>query len=128
MRKAHLDFLAYVFNEDPPPFGECFGRTMVDKDYMPLGFALAWLRPEGATTIHAYYGHWLKQYPKDILRGMQPIMQRIREAGIYEVWAIADERVEGSRKLVEWFKGEPSGQIVENQGEYYKIDLRRSPI
>lgn len=117
-----------MFNETPPPFDKCIGRTMVDRDYMPLGFALAWLRDEGTVTIHAYYGPWLKVYPKDILRGMKPVMDRIREAGFFEVYAEAEPHTEGSRTLIEWFKGEPTGTYVPGGGEWYKIDLKRTPI
>lgn len=128
MRRAHLDFLGYVFGEEPPPFERCFGNTMVDIDYMPLGFCLAWLREEGSTTVHAYYGPWLKIYPKEILRSMHAMMDKVRAAGIGEVWAIADERVAGSDKLLAWFGGVPSGQIVAGQGEYWRVDLTRAPI
>lgn len=101
---------------------------MVDRDFLPLGFCLAWLRKEGTVTIHAYFGRWLQIYPKDVLRGMKPVMQRLRDAGIVHVWAVADEAVEGSTKLVDWFKGEPTEQIVPGQGRYWIIDLTRSPI
>jgi RimJ/RimL family protein N-acetyltransferase len=127
LRRAHLDFLGYVFGEAPPPVEECIGRTLVDRDFRPAGFCLAWLRPDDTVTIHAYFGDYLRRYPKDILRGMKPIMERIRQAGIVDVYAEADERFEGSRKLIEWFGGVPTGQRVEN-GEYYRIDMTRSPI
>lgn len=117
-----------MLNEEPPPIEQCVGKTMVDRDFLPLGFALLWLRPEGSVTVHAHYGPWLKIFPKDILRAMKGTMDEARAAGITEVWAIADERVPGSRKLVEWFCGEPSGQWVDGQGEYYKLDLTKSKI
>lgn len=116
-----------MFGEEPPPIEECIGRTMVDRDFLPVGFCLAWLRPTEAVTIHAFFGEYLKRWPKDILRGMKPIIERVRDAGITEVFAEADERFDGSRKLIEWFGGEPTGQWVEH-GEYYKIDLTRSPL
>lgn len=95
---------------------------------MPLGFALVWVRPEGSCTVHAHYGKWLRTFPKDILRAMKGTMDKCRAAGVTELWAVADERVEGSRTLVEWMRAEPSGQFVEGQGEYFKIDLTRTPI
>jgi hypothetical protein len=128
VRAAHLDFLGFIFDEEPPPIAECFGNTMVDRDFMPLGFALLWIRPEGSVTVHAHYGPWLRMYPKDILRAMKGTMDQARAVGITEVWAIADERVPGSRTLVAWFNGEPSGQRVEGQGEYYRLDLTKSKI
>lgn len=102
---------------------------MVDRDFMPLGFALAWLRPEGSVTIHAYYGEWLKTYPKDILRGMKVTMDRLREAGIDDIYAIADERVPGSDTLIKFFRGVPTGQYVpDGHGEYYHMRLSNMPI
>lgn len=101
---------------------------MVDRNFLPLGFCLAWLREEGTVTVHAYFGEYLRLFPKDILKGMKPVMDRIREAGVSDVWAIADERVPGSRRLIQWFGGVPSGQIVPGQGEYYRIDMLKTPI
>jgi hypothetical protein len=128
IRPAHLDFFAFVFGEAPPPWEECLGNTMVDEDFMPLGFCMAWRRENGTVTAHAYFGDWLRVYPKDILKGMRPVMQQIRDAGVTEIWAVADERVPGSDVLVKWFKGVPTGQIVPGQGEYYLMDITRSAI
>jgi hypothetical protein len=123
-----LEFFAFVFGEAPPPHAECVGNTMVDRDFMPLGFCIAWLRDNGTTTIHAYFGDWLRTFPKDILRGMKPTMQRLRDAGIVDVYAVAEESVPGSDKLIAWFKGVPTDQIVPGQGRYYRMNLNESPI
>lgn len=107
---------------------------MVDRDFILCGFALAWLRPRPSksdpllVTVHAYFGEYLKIYPKDILRGMKVTIDQLCEAGIYEVYATADERVPGSRTFCEWFRGVPTGQFVPGQGEYYRFDLSRSPV
>ncbi len=128
VRPEHLRFFAFVFGEEPPPHAECVGCTMVDRDFLPAGFCLAWIRDNGTVTVHGYFGKWLKVFPKDILRGMKPVMNRLREAGIEEVWAVADEAVPGSDKLVEWFRGVATDQIVPGQGRYYRINLKESPI
>lgn len=128
VRPAHLEFYAFVFGEDSPPWDECVGNTMVDRDFMPRGFCLAWFRENGTVTIHGYFGEWLKIYPKDILKGMRPVMQCLRKQGVQYVYAVADERVEGSDTLITWFRGEPIGQRVADQGEYYRVDLTRTPI
>ena len=129
VRPAHLEFFAFVFREDLPPIDEVIGNTMVDRlHYLPLGFALARLWPSGAVSIHAYFGQWLKQYPKDVLRGLKGTIDELRAMGIKDIHAVADENVEGSVTLVKWFKGEKTAQWVEGQGWYYKINLDRSPI
>jgi hypothetical protein len=128
VRKAHLDFFAFVFGEEAPPWDRCLGNTMVDENYMPKGFCLAWLRENGTVTAHAYFGEWLKIYPKDILKGMKPVMDRIREAGVKEIWAVADENVEGSDTLTKWLRAEKTEQFVPGQGYYWRIDMDRSPI
>lgn len=117
-----------MFGETPPEFGECHGNTMVDEDYFPRGFCLAWFRHNGTVTIHAYFGEYLRTFPKDILRGMKPTMNELREMGVTDVYAVADERVPGSEQLVRWFRGVPTDQWVDGQGRYWRIDLTRSPI
>lgn len=128
MRKAHLEFFAACFAEDIPPVEECFGRAMVDRWFIPVGFCMAWVRPGKPVTVHGHFGEWLKQYPKDILRGIKPVMDRLRANGITEVWALADERIQGSDTLCKWFGGVPSGQYVPGDGEYWRIDLTKSKI
>lgn len=129
VRQAHIDFFGYVVGESPPPVSECIGRTMVDREhYMPHGFCMAWPRENGAVTVHAYYGHFLRTYPKDILRGMKPTMDELRARGHRELWAIADENVPGSDLLVKWFKGKPTDQVVPGQGRYWTLNLDESPI
>ncbi len=128
MRPAHLEFFDFVFGEQGPPWDECFGNTMVDVDFMPVGFAIVWFRHNGTVTVHAYFGEYLKTYPKDILRGMQPTMQRLREIGVTDLYAVAHESVPGSDTLIKWFKGVPTDQSVEGQGRYYRMNLLESPI
>ena len=101
---------------------------MVDRDFMPVGFCIVWFRENGTATVHAYFGTWLQTYPKDILRGMRPTMQKLREIGVTDVYAVADESVPGSDKLVQWFKGVATDQVVPGQGRYYRMNLLESPI
>lgn len=128
VRKAHLDFFSFVFGEEVPPIEECVGNSMVDRWFIPVGFCMAWIRPEGTVTAHAYFGEWLKTYPKDILRGIKPVMDKLRKHGVSEIWAVADERVPGSDTLCKWLGGVPSGQVLPGEGEYWRIDLTKSKI
>lgn len=128
LRPAHLDLYAFVLGDEAPEFADCVGRTMVDRNFMPMGFCLAWFRKEGSITIHAYYGKWLKTFPKDILRGMKPVIDALRTAGVVDVYAVADVNVEGSDTLVKWFGGVPTGQIVPGQGEYYRVNILEGKI
>ena len=127
VRRAHLDFFGFVFGEEPPAFEACIGNTMVDRDFLPLGFCLAWMRETGAVTSHAYFGHWLRTYPKDILRGMKGTMDKIRSAGVSEVYAFAELGTPGSVELIKWFGGVETDQPAV-QGNWWRIDLTRSPI
>jgi len=129
VREAHLEFFAFAFQEELPPIDEVIGNTMVDRlHYLPLGFALARLWPSGAVSIHAYFGQWLKTYPKDVLRALKGTVDELRAMGIQDIHAVADESVPGSDTLLEWLGGEKTEQFVDGQGWYYKINLDRSRI
>lgn len=123
VRRAHLDYLAFSYGEEAVPFEEVIGRTMVDRSLIPLGFCLAWFRPEGTVTIHAHFGKWLRIFPTNIIRAMKETADDVRDCGVKEVWMIADQRIEGSTKLCEWVGAEKSDQYVEGQGWYWKLDL-----
>jgi hypothetical protein len=123
IRRAHLDYLAFSYGEDAVPISQCIGRTMVDRQLIPLGFSLAWFRPEGSVTIHAHFGKWLKIYPTYIIRAMRQTADEVRARGVKEVWMIADERIEGSDKMCAWVGAEKSDQYVDGNGWYWKLDL-----
>lgn len=127
VRESHLRFLGWAFAQEPPPIERVVGRTMVDRHYRPMGFCLADFEPSGVVTIHAHFGKWLRIYPSNILRGMKVTLDALRRAGVRDVYAVADTAVEGSDKLIRWFRGEPTGQVVE-LGPVYHIDLTRSPV
>lgn len=104
-----------------------FGAAMVDRHFIPLGMWLAYFEDDGTVSVHAYFGKWLRQYPKDILRHVSKFTARLREMGHNIVYAIADESVPGSDTLIEWFKGEKTGDRHE-YGPVYRIDLRKAKI
>lgn len=114
-------------NREAPEFDRVFGAALVDKYFVPLGLMLAYFEDDGTISVHAHFGKWLKQYPKDILRHVQKFMNVLRDQGHYIVYAIADESVEGSDVLIRWFNGEDTGKKHEF-GAVYKIDLRNTRI
>lgn len=105
---------------------------MVNADYVPLGFCLAYFEDDETVSIHGYFGDWLKIFPKDILRSMKDFTDRLREhAGVTECYAIADESVEGSVKLIEWVGGEYTGKDATDgpvRGPIYICDLSKTRI
>lgn len=127
VREAHLRFLGWAFAAEPPPIERVVGRTMVDREYRPIGFCLADFEPSGVVAIHAHFGQWLRVYPTNILRGMKVTIDALRRAGVKDVYAIADRGIDGSDTLIKWFGGEPTGQVVE-LGPVYRIELARSRV
>jgi hypothetical protein len=126
IRPAHLDFVAWAMGREAPDYARVFGAALVDKDFIPLGVALAYFEDE-CISLHASFGKWLKIYPKDILRHMSGFLQALRDKGHQIAYACADESVEGSTTLIEWLKGEPTGKR-HAFGEIYRIDLTRTKI
>ena len=126
LRRSHLDFVKAMTGRYPPDFERCVGKTMVDDLYRPLGFCFVAFEDDGVT-CHAYFGKWLRVWPKDILRGMKPVFDRLREMEEHFVFAVADEEVEGSDKLIHWFKGVKTDRRADT-GPIYLIDLRDTPI
>ena len=127
IRPAHLDFIAWVMGRKAPEIDRIYGQTMVSREFTPLGVALAYFEDDGTVSIHAYFGRWLRTYPKDILRSMQPFMQRLRDTGNKIVYAVADGTVDGSKTLIDWLGGEDTGRRHE-LGPIYRIDLTRTKI
>ena len=115
-----------MMGREPPPVADVEGLTMVDRDFIPLGFALFYFE-ENCISAHAYFGRWLRTYPKDILRAIGGFFQTQRERGVTNVLAIADESIEGSTTLIRWMRGTPINRRHEF-GEIYEIDLRRTLI
>lgn len=100
---------------------------MVDRYFMPLGFAMVEFTEEGSAIAHAHFGHWLHIYPKDILRQMRVFFDDVRKTGTTEMFACADESIDGSVTLIEWFKGELTGDRCP-EGPIYRIDLKETRI
>lgn len=119
--------LGFAYDREPPPIHQIHGNTMVDRDFLPLGFCFVWFEPSGVVSVHAHFGKWLRVFPKDILRGMKVTFEELRAMGVKELVAIADESIDGSVTLVKWFKGVATGQRGEF-GEIYTIDLAQTPI
>ena len=127
IRPVHLEFVAWVMGRDVTDISTLFGQTMVSRECIPLGVLLADFEPSGTVAVHAYFGRWLKMFPKDILREVGKFCQTLREEGHAIVYAVADESVEGSKTLIDWFGGEVTGRRHE-LGDIYRIDLNRAKI
>ncbi len=119
--------MAFVTGRTPPEFEACYGKAMVDDLFRPLGFCFAEFTDDGPVFCHAYFGNWLKVWPKDILRGMKPVLERLREMEEYFVFASADEDIEGSDVLIRWFKGVKTDKRCDT-GPIYLVDLRDTKI
>lgn len=127
VRQRHLELLGFAYGREPPPLDQIHGNTMVDREFLPLGFCFVWFEPDGTKSVHAHFGKWLRIYPKDILRGMKMTFDELRAMGCKTLVAIADESIDGSLTLVKWFKGAPTGRRGEF-GPIYTIDLERTPL
>lgn len=127
IRQAHLDMMAVAYGRDVPPITECLGRSMVDENFLPLGFAMAWFEPGGIVSIHAHFGKWLHIYPKDILRGIKVTLDELRALGVEDLYTVVDVAIPGAFTLVEWFKGEPTGYANEI-GPVYKMPLSKMKV
>jgi hypothetical protein len=127
VRRQHLELLGFAYGRVPPPLEEIHGNTMVDRHFMPLGFCFAWFEPSGTVSLHAHFGKWLRQFPKDVLRGMHGTANELRTGGVRFLHATADPSIEGSLRLVEWLKGVHTGQTGEF-GPVYLIDLHKTKI
>ncbi len=123
----HLELLGFAYGREPPPHSEILGNTMVDREFLPVGFCFAWFEPTGSVSVHAHFGKWLRIFPKDILRGMKVTIDQLRAVGVKEVYTMADESIDGSATLIRWFKGEPTGDRGEF-GPIFRVDLAKSPI
>lgn len=100
---------------------------MVDENFLPLGVVLVHFEPCGINKLHAHFGKWLRIYPKDILRGMAEVCNRLRQHEVYILHAIADEAVDGSDYLLKWLGAEPTGGR-DPVGPLYRLDLRKYKI
>jgi len=128
VREAHIDFIAASMGRTAPDFDRLAGNCMVNRDYLPLGFCLAYFADDDIVEGHAYFGNWLRIFPKDILRSMNGFMDQLRiNADVSILYAAADENIDGADTLLKWLKGEPTGKFNE-VGEIYEIDIRKSKI
>lgn len=126
VRPAHLDFIAWVMGRTAPDFDRIFGAAMVNRNFVPLGVALAYFEDE-CVSIHASFGKWLRIYPKDILRHMSKFCDALRAQGHTIVYAVADESIEGSDKLLEWLNAKKTDKKHEF-GPVYVVDLTKAKI
>lgn len=121
-----LEFVAHTYGRSLPfEMSDIVGRAMVSREtYTPVGFAFVWFEPSGVCSIQAHYGEYFRQYPKDVLASMAPTVRQVRDVGVNEIVAIADEDIPGADTLVLWMGGKPTGQRSEvPRGEIYTIDL-----
>lgn len=127
VRQAHLDYLVSIYGREHPEMDRVFGRTLVNRNYLPLGMALLYFAPEGHTEVHAHFGKWFRKYPKQVLDGMRPICRKAVKAGVKHAFAIADEAIDGSIDLVRWFEGEKTGErtVLPPVGDIYKLDFTK---
>lgn len=126
IRPAHLDFIAWVMGRQAPDFERIFGAALVNRNFIPLGVALAYFEDE-CVSIHAHFGKWLRVYPKDILRHMHKFCDALRAQGHTIVYAVADESIDGSDKLLEWLNAKKTDKKHEF-GFVYEIDLTKAKI
>ena len=127
LRPQHLRFMSAVYGRNVPAFEECEGRVLVDAEYLPLGVLLVHHESDDYHKLHAHFGRWLRQFPVPCLRSIKEVCDGLRGRGIFILHASADESVAGSTKLVEWLRGEPTGEH-DGTGPVYKISLHTTPI
>ena len=126
-----LEFVAHTYGRTLPfEMRDIVGRAMVSREtWRPVGFAFVWFEPCGVCSIQAHYGEYFRQYPKDVLASMAPTVRQVREVGVDEIMAIADEDIPGADTLVHWMQGKPTGKRSEvPRGEIYTIDLHSDRI
>lgn len=115
-----------------PEFDQIAGNAMVDRDFVPLGFCAAYFETDGTVTVHAYYGDWLKIFPKDILRSMHEFLEGLRRVEAFtEAYAIADETIDGTVKLLEWIGAEYTGKDMTEgkvRGPIYRLEIDKIRI
>ena len=127
IRPVHMEFVAWVMNRNAPDLSRVFGQTMVSREFTPLGLCLAYFEPDETVSIHAYFGRWLKRFPKDILREISGFCSTLRDEGHGVVYAVADESVDGSKTFIDWLGGTNTGRRHDT-GDIYRIDLNRAKI
>lgn len=106
-----LELAAFARNRQPPDLDRLLGNVMVDRrTYLPVGLAVLYFEASGVVSVHAAFGQYFRQYPKDILAGMAPVCQSAVTSGVKSLHAIADEDVPGSADLLVWLGGEKTGE------------------
>lgn len=106
-----LELAAYAIQREMPELHRCVGNALVDKaNYWPIGFAVCYYEPCGTVSVHAHFGDYFRTYPKDILAGMAPVCQLVKDSGVAALHAVADEDISGSIDLVRWMGGEKTGE------------------
>lgn len=126
IRPVHLDYIAWVMGRSAPDFERIFGAAMVNRNFIPLGVALAYFEDD-CISLHAHFGKWLRVYPKEILRHMSKFLDALRAQGHTTAYAVADESIEGSDKLLQWLNAEKTEKMHEF-GPVYVVDLTKAKI
>ena len=121
--------MAVAYDRHPPDFNRVKGRSMVDDNFIPLGFALAYFEPgpDGVVSIQAHFGKWFRKYPKDILRGLKVTIDELRDMGIKEVYSAVDTQIDGAFTLINWLGGVATGDQHE-VGPIYRLSLATMKI
>lgn len=128
LRPSHIEFFEAVSGKTAAPFEVCAGRTLVDRNFMPLGLLMCVFEDDGETIrLEGYFGKWWKLYPKDCMRSIHEFANHIRTLGVERCYAEADESIEGASKLLDWLRATPTGHRGE-LGPIYEIDMFRSRL
>lgn len=114
----HFDFFMRPDEADPIA-GRAMGRTLIADDGTPLGFGGVYFdeNTKGDVVIVAFfYGgpnqYFAHKYITMVLRGMIDSIRTMQEMGITQIYCVADRRIPGSEKFVEWLGAElvPDGE------------------
>ena len=111
------------------------GRTLLAADGTPLGFSGVYFDENGkgeAVAIVFFYGgpnqYFMKKYLTLALRGMSETVRQLVEMGIENAYCVADLRVPGAVKFVEWVGGELIDGVTNPNGPVYRLPFKKLKI
>lgn len=113
-------------DREAPTLDRIFGASMVNRNFIPVGFAMAVFEDE-CISLHAYFGKFLRMFPVPILREMRKFLDVLRGQGHEKVYAVADERIDGSETLLIGL-GATKTEALGDFGPVYELDLRKAKI
>lgn len=125
MRPAHVRFFSNFYNHEPPDPDNIFGYVLVDEQYRPLACGGVEFFDTGVCGF-AHFGKFARKYPTILLDACKRMITQLRDAGFDEVYVVADEAVEGSTTLIEWFNGQKTDQWIDNMGWMYVVNLHNT--